>query len=80
MNLADDEELMRLMVEAGFNSVFVGIETTNEGSLAECNKSQNRRRDLVASVKAKAVCLLGEPQVALEILERHLWPRQEQTL
>ncbi len=51
INLADDDELMRLMVEAGFNTVFIGIETPNEESLAECNKSQNRNRDLVASVK-----------------------------
>ena len=51
INLADDEELMKLMVEAGFDMVFIGIETTNEESLAECNKNQNRGRDLVASVK-----------------------------
>lgn len=51
INLADDEELMRLMVEAGFNTVFVGIETPDENSLAECNKFQNRGRDLVESVK-----------------------------
>lgn len=52
INLADDEELMRLMSEAGFNSVFVGIETPDEASLAECNKGQNVHRDLVASVRA----------------------------
>jgi radical SAM superfamily enzyme YgiQ (UPF0313 family) len=51
INLADDEELMRLMVVAGFDSVFVGIETLNDESLVECNKHQNRNRDLVASVK-----------------------------
>jgi radical SAM superfamily enzyme YgiQ (UPF0313 family) len=51
VNLADDDELMRLMVEAGFNRVFVGIETPNEDSLAECNKFTNKDRDLVASVK-----------------------------
>jgi radical SAM superfamily enzyme YgiQ (UPF0313 family) len=51
INLADDEELMRLLVEAGFDRVFVGIESPNEESLAECNKHQNERRDLVASVK-----------------------------
>jgi len=51
INLADDEELMQLMAEAGFNSVFVGVETPNEESLAECNKLQNKNRDLVASVK-----------------------------
>ncbi|MFO8164985.1 MAG: DUF4070 domain-containing protein [Desulfatiglandales bacterium] len=51
IDLSDDEELMQLMVRAGFNSVFVGIETTNEESLAECNKVQNENRDLLASVK-----------------------------
>ncbi len=51
INLADDEELMQLMIEAGFDAVFVGIETPNEESLVECNKSQNQNRDLVASVK-----------------------------
>jgi len=51
INLADDEELMKLMVDAGFNAVFVGIETPNEESLVECAKSQNQNRDLVASVK-----------------------------
>ncbi len=51
VNLADDEELIQLMVKAGFNTVFVGIETPNEESLAECNKLPNRGRDLVASVK-----------------------------
>jgi len=51
INLADDEELMRLMVKTGFNTVFVGIETPNEESLAECNKFININRDLVASVK-----------------------------
>ena len=51
INLVDDEELMQLMVKAGFITVFVGIETPNEESLAECNKLPNRGRDLVASVK-----------------------------
>ncbi len=51
INLADDEELMQLMTEAGFDTVFVGIETPNEESLVECSKFQNVNRDLVASVK-----------------------------
>ncbi len=56
INLADDEELMQLMVEAGFNTVFVGIETPNEESLVECNKFTNINRDLVASVKKIQGC------------------------
>jgi radical SAM superfamily enzyme YgiQ (UPF0313 family) len=51
INLADDPELLSLMVQAGFDAVFVGIETPNEDSLAECGKSQNKGRDLVESVK-----------------------------
>jgi len=51
INLADDPELMGLMVRAGFDTVFVGIETPNEASLAECNKFQNKNRDLMESVK-----------------------------
>lgn len=51
VNLADDEELMQMMVAAGFDAVFIGIETPNEESLAECNKIQNKNRDMVESVK-----------------------------
>ncbi len=51
INLADDEDLMELMADAGFNNVFVGIESPNEESLNECSKFTNKNRDLVASVK-----------------------------
>ncbi|UCD22439.1 MAG: DUF4070 domain-containing protein [Chloroflexota bacterium] len=51
INLADDEELMRMMTTAGFNMVFVGIESPSEESLVECNKLPNKNRDLLASVK-----------------------------
>lgn len=51
VNLADDKALMEMMVTAGFDSVFIGIETPEEAGLAECNKRQNKNRDLVASVK-----------------------------
>jgi radical SAM superfamily enzyme YgiQ (UPF0313 family) len=51
INLADDPELMRLMADAGFDSVFVGIETPSAEALVECNKRQNQGRDLVADVK-----------------------------
>jgi radical SAM superfamily enzyme YgiQ (UPF0313 family) len=51
INLADDEQLMRLMVQAGFVAVFVGIETPDEESLAECAKIQNKNRDLIACVR-----------------------------
>lgn len=51
IDLADDEELMDLMSAAGFNSVFIGIETPEEKSLEECKKVQNRNRDLLLSIR-----------------------------
>jgi radical SAM superfamily enzyme YgiQ (UPF0313 family) len=51
VNLADDPELLRLMVQAGFTKVFVGIETPSAEALAECHKLQNRGRDLVSAVQ-----------------------------
>lgn len=51
INLSDDEELMKMMVQAGFDSVFVGIETPDEESLAECGKIQNKNRDLISCIK-----------------------------
>ncbi|WP_319500357.1 B12-binding domain-containing radical SAM protein [uncultured Draconibacterium sp.] len=51
INLSDDEELMDLMTRAGFLSVFIGIETPEEMSLNECNKVQNKNRNLIDSVK-----------------------------
>ncbi|MFC1573235.1 B12-binding domain-containing radical SAM protein [Candidatus Eisenbacteria bacterium] len=51
INLADDEELMTMMVAAGFATVFVGIETPDDDALRECNKSHNRNRDLAECVR-----------------------------
>ncbi len=51
INLADDNELMKLMVQVGFVKVFVGIETPDEASLAECSKNQNNNRDLIEAIQ-----------------------------
>jgi radical SAM superfamily enzyme YgiQ (UPF0313 family) len=51
INLADDAPLMQLMTQAGFDTVFIGIETPSEDALAECGKRQNEQRDLIADVK-----------------------------
>jgi len=50
LNLADDPELMQLMKDAGFNAVFLGIETPDESGLIAANKLQNTRRSLLDSV------------------------------
>lgn len=51
VDLSDDKELLQLMVEAGFDQVFVGIETPHEESLRESSKHQNKNRDLIKSVR-----------------------------
>ncbi len=51
LNLADDENLVKQMVQAGFHNTFIGIETPNDDSLSECGKKQNQKRDMVESVK-----------------------------
>jgi radical SAM superfamily enzyme YgiQ (UPF0313 family) len=43
IDLADDDELMRLMIDANISVVFVGIESPNEASLRETRKLQNVR-------------------------------------
>ncbi|MFC2086565.1 B12-binding domain-containing radical SAM protein [Bacteroidota bacterium] len=51
INLADDEELMSLMTDAGFYSAFIGIETPDENSLHNCNKVQNINKNMIQSVR-----------------------------
>jgi radical SAM superfamily enzyme YgiQ (UPF0313 family) len=51
INMADDEELLRMMRESGFVSVFIGIETPDEESLRAAQKQQNTKRDLLESVR-----------------------------
>ena len=51
INIADDTELIKMMRLAGFNQVFIGIETPNNEGLAESNKSQNHNRDLIRDIK-----------------------------
>ena len=43
IDLAEDSELIRLMVDANISEVFIGIETTNEAALRETKKTQNLR-------------------------------------
>ncbi len=59
INIADDEQLMNMMTQAGFDTVFIGVETPDDDSLAECNKKQNRNRDLVADIKDPAGWFAG---------------------
>ncbi len=51
INLADDPELMRLMVEAGFTQVFIGIETPDNTALEACGKQHNTSRDMLENIR-----------------------------
>ncbi len=51
INLADDDELMGLMVNANFDMVFVGIETPDTTTLTVAHKNQNAAVDLFESIK-----------------------------
>ena len=50
VDLADDEEMMQMMHDARFESVFLGIETPDESSLETARKVQNTRNPLDAAV------------------------------
>jgi radical SAM superfamily enzyme YgiQ (UPF0313 family) len=51
INVASDDELIDLLVRAGFNKVFIGIETPGDEGLSECGKGQNVNRDVIADTK-----------------------------
>lgn len=52
VNLADDEELMQLLLDAGFRHIFIGIETPDEASLKVAHKNQNLKRNLLETIHA----------------------------
>ncbi len=51
VDLAQDQELLDLMIAANFTSVFLGIETPDTNSLALTQKFQNTRHSLIESVQ-----------------------------
>lgn len=54
MDLAQDQELMDLMVDSNFGAVFLGIETPDEASLLASKKKQNTKSSLDDAVTAIA--------------------------
>ncbi|KUG26888.1 hypothetical protein ASZ90_003268 [hydrocarbon metagenome] len=51
INLVDDEELSKLMLEAGFRHILVGIESIEEESLIAMKKKQNTRRNILEDIR-----------------------------
>ncbi|MCL1475117.1 B12-binding domain-containing radical SAM protein [Argonema antarcticum] len=54
VDLAQDPELMQMMIECNFNAVFLGIETPDEASLQLTKKFQNNRNSLSDAVETIA--------------------------
>lgn len=79
INLADDDELIALMVQAGFDTVFIGLETPDEASLQECAKVQNCGRDMLAAIRklqAAGLQVLGGYIVGFDNDDEHIFSRQ----
>lgn len=79
INIADDETLIHLMVEAGFKQVFIGLETPNEDSLRECSKDQNCKRDLTATIRklqASGIEVMGGYIVGFDSDDEGIFARQ----
>ena len=51
INMADDEMLLSLMRDAGFNDVFIGIETPSADALKETHKTQNLKTDMKQAIR-----------------------------
>ena len=50
LNLSDDADLLRLMNEANFIGVFIGIESPDTDTLIAMRKKQNTRRNIAQSI------------------------------
>jgi len=69
ITLADDEELMRMLYEAGFRHIIIGIETIDQEALVKMRKKQNTKRDLLENVQllqSKGFLIIGTFIVGLD--------------
>jgi radical SAM superfamily enzyme YgiQ (UPF0313 family) len=51
INLSDDPEMLRLLRDANFIAIFIGIESTDEETLIHTQKKQNTRRSIPDSIR-----------------------------
>lgn len=79
INIADDDELIDLMVRAGFDNVFIGLETPSEESLRECSKVQNLKHDLTTSIRKlqnRGLGVMGGYIVGFDSDDENIFSRQ----
>jgi radical SAM superfamily enzyme YgiQ (UPF0313 family) len=81
ITLAQDEELLDMMVAAGFTMVFIGIETPDAKTLAMTHKTQNLREDVlsaVARIQKKGIEVSGGFIVGFDGETEDIFERQKQ--
>ncbi|HKP45651.1 MAG TPA: radical SAM protein [Pyrinomonadaceae bacterium] len=80
INLANDQELIDLMVEANFQNVFIGIETPREASLTETRKHQNVHGDSLlaklARIRARGLKVSAGFIVGFDNDDQHIFDEQ----
>jgi hypothetical protein len=79
IDVARDEELLRLAAQAGLTQMFIGIETPNESSLRESKKRQNLHRNLVDDIGAfhrQGIYVIGGMIVGFDADGRDIFERQ----
>lgn len=81
VNLADDEELMQMLLDAGFRHIFIGIETPSEESLKVSHKTQNLKKNLLRTVHyihGKGFIISGGFIVGFDTDDESIFQRQIQ--
>src|ERR1044072_5590377 len=80
INLANDQELIELMVQANFQSVFIGIETPREASLTETRKHQNVHGDSLLAklqrIRARGLVVSGGVIVGFDHGDERIFDEQ----
>ena len=72
INLADDEELLRLARRAGCTGAFIGFESTSDAGLVEVHKKYNLRksrefRDSVRRIQSHGITVAGSFILGLDV-------------
>jgi len=77
VNLADDPELMKILLEAGFRHILISIESLQTDSLEQMKKKQNTKRNLLENIKllqSKGFIVIGTFIVGLDNYKEEIFP------
>ncbi len=79
INMAHDEELLNLVADTNFGMVFVGIETPDTATLANINKNQNVKENMIESIKriqSKRIMVMGGFIIGFDTDTEDIFDRQ----